>query len=100
MKTEIRPRGITLTKPQRTRLEHHLGLVFARFGDRIDRVIVRLSNAAEAGLKHCELEVQCPSQLVKVEHSDTDVFLALEHAANRAARSVIRAIETEDLARR
>jgi hypothetical protein len=38
-------------------------------------------------------------QLVKGEHSDTDVVLAVEHAVTRAARSVSRAIEAEGLNR-
>jgi ribosome-associated translation inhibitor RaiA len=100
MKIQLRPRGITLTKAQRIRLEHDLGIVLARLGERIDRVIVVLSDAEEAGFKCCEIEVRIKPQLVKVEHSDTDVFLAVEHAAKRAARSVTRALEAEGLIRR
>jgi hypothetical protein len=48
----------------------------------------------------CELEVRIKPRVMKVEHSGTDVLLALEHAARRAARSVSRAIETASLVRR
>ena len=47
-----------------------------------------------------EIEVRIKPQVVKAEHSDTDVFLAAEHAVKRAARSVSRAIEAEALIRR
>ena len=88
---------MTLTKTQRGRLERQLDFVLARFGERIDYLVVGLSNA-DAGLQRCELVVHV-KQLVKVESSDTDIFLALEHAADRAARSMSRAIETERLLR-
>ena len=100
MKIQIRPRGMTLTKRQHLRLERDLDIVLARFGDRIDRVVVALSDADVAGFKVCAIEVRIKPQIFKVEHSDTDVFLAVDHAARRAARSVSRAIETEVLVRR
>lgn len=99
MRIQIRPRGMTLTRTQCVRLERDLGMVLARFGERIDRVVVEISDGDE-GLKLCEIEVRMKPQIVKVEHSDTDVFLSMAHAAQRVARSVGRAIETEGLVRR
>ena len=93
MRIHIRPRGMTLTKTQYVRLEHDLDMVLARFGERIDRVIVEISDGD--GSKRCEIEVRLKPQIVKAEVSDTDVFHALEHAAQRVARSVSRAIELE-----
>ena len=100
MKIQIRPRGMTLTKTQCVRLERDLDSVLARFGERIDRVIVEISDGEVEGFKFCEIEVRLKPQIVKVEHSDTDVVLAMEHAAQHVARSVSRAIETEGLVRR
>lgn len=100
MKIQIRPRGITLTKTQSIRLEHKLGIELARYGERIDRVVVALSNSDQAGCKRCAIEVRIKAQLVNVEHSDTDVFTAVEHASKRAARSLSRALETSGLIRR
>jgi len=100
MKIQIRPRGMTLTKTQCVRLERDLDSVLARFGERIDRVIVEISDGDVEGFKCCEIEVRLKPQIVKVEHSDTDVVLAMEHAAQHVARSVSRAIETEGLVRR
>ena len=98
MKIQIRPRGVTLTKTQCMRLERELDMVLARFGATIDRVIVDISEGD--GLSSCGIEVRLKPQIVKVEHADTDVFLAMEHAALRVARSVRRAIEAEGLVRR
>jgi ribosome-associated translation inhibitor RaiA len=100
MKIHIRPRGVTLSKTQCVRLERDLDLALARFGERIERVNVEISDGDVAGIKSCEIEVRLKPQIVKVEVSDTDVFLAVEHAAQRVARSVSRAIETEGLLRR
>jgi ribosome-associated translation inhibitor RaiA len=100
MKIHIRPRGVTLSKTQCVRLERDLDLALARFGERIERVNVEISDGDVAGIKSCEIEVRLKPQIVKVEVSDTDVFLAVEHAAQRVARSVSRAIETEGLIRR
>ena len=100
MKILIRPRGVTLTRTQCVRLERDLDMVLARFGERIDRVIVEVSDGEIEGLKVCEIDLRLKPQIVKVEVSDTDVFLAMEHAAKRVARSVSRAIETEGLVRR
>jgi ribosome-associated translation inhibitor RaiA len=100
MKILIRPRGMTLPEPQRVRLERDLGTALARFGERIARVIVKISEGKIEGFKVCEIEVRLKPQIVRVEHTDTDVFLAMGHAARRVARSVSRAIEAEGLARR
>ena len=100
MKIQIRPRGTTLTKAQHVRLQRELDLELARFGERIDRVIVDIKDGETPGFKSCEIEVRIKPQVVKAEHSDTDVFLAAEHAVKRAARSVSRAIDAEALIRR
>jgi hypothetical protein len=100
MKIQIRARGLTLTRKQYIRLRHDLGLLLARFGERIDRVIVAISNSAEAGFKRCEIELHISPQLVRVVHSDPDVFVAVGHAAQRAARSARRMIDIEHLVRR
>jgi len=100
MKIQIRPRGMTLTKAQCVRVEHDVDMLLTRFSERIDRVVVEISSDEVAGCKLCEIEVRFKPQIVRVEDADTDVFLALEHAGRRVARSVSRAIETEGLARR
>ena len=100
MKIQIRPRGLTLTKTQFDRLEHDLDVELARFGERIDRVIVDFKDADVPGLMSCDIEVRIKPQVVKAKHSDTDVFLAAKHAVKRVARSVSRAIEAEGPIRR
>jgi len=100
MKIQIRRQGRTLTKLQRGRLEAQLGLVLARFDKRVGRVLVQLSDAQGVpGYVRCQLEVHVDAELVNVEHSDINMFVALEHASSRAARSVGRAIEKQSWSR-
>jgi len=94
LRIQIRHRGVKLTRIQRAQLRARLDLALVRFGDRIEHVIVQLSTV-EARYTRCELEVRSDVEVVRAEHSDVTMMLALEHAASRAARSVSRAIEKQ-----
>jgi hypothetical protein len=59
-----------------------------------------VSASGASGLTSCEVEVRIKPKPVTVVYSDADVFIAVEHAAKRAARSVSRTIDIEGLARR
>jgi hypothetical protein len=100
MKIEIRSRGLTLTRKQTLQLQQDLGVVFARFGEKIVRVIVAVSASDTLGLTSCEIEVQVEPKPVTVVCSDRDVLVAAGYAARRAARSVSRAIDLEALLQR
>jgi hypothetical protein len=100
MRIEIRSRGLTLTKKQTRQLQQDLGFVFARFGEKLGRVIVAVSASGSVGLTSCEIEVQLEPKRVTVVCSDRDIVVAVGYAARRAARSVSRAIDLERLTRR
>src|SRR5258708_25307421 len=96
MKIQIRGRNIALTKVGRTRVERRLGFALARFGERIDRVLLRFSDSnGDRGDvdKRCQIDVGLRPRSVRVEHTDADLFIALDRAADRASRSVARALE-------
>ena len=99
MRLEIRSHGLTLTRKQRSRIQLELGILFARFDDRIDRIIVTVSTATKIELPWCEIDVRIEPKHVTVVSSDRDVLVAFEHAAQRAARSVNRAFDLEQLVR-
>jgi glutamate formiminotransferase len=100
MRIEVRTRGLRLTKEEAFRLHRDVRSVFARFRERIDRVVVAVSASGKTGLTSCEIEAQMKPKLVTAVCSDRDVFVAVEHAAKRAARSISRAIDLEGLVRR
>ena len=98
MKIHIRGRNIGVTKVVRTRVERRLLFALGRFGERIDRLLLRFSdtNGYRADVdKRCQINVGLRPRSVRVEHTDADLFVALDRAADRASRSVARALERE-----
>jgi ribosomal subunit interface protein len=98
MKIQIRGRNVELTKVLRARAERRLGFALSRFGERIGQVLLRFSdtNGPRGDIdKRCQIDVGLKPKSVRVEHTDADLFLALDRAADRASRSVARALERE-----
>lgn len=98
MKVHIRGRNVELTDVLRTRVERRLGFALGRFGQQIGRVLLRFSDTnGQDGYvdKRCQIEVGMRPRSVRVEHTDADLFVALDRAADRASRTVARALERE-----
>ena len=99
-KIQIRNEDVDISDVLRIHVERRLGLALARFADLIGRVIVRFSQAdsdGNVGHKRCQIEVGLHPQRVDVEDTDVDLFAAVNHATDRAARSVARAVERGQL---
>ena len=95
MKIQIRGKKIGVTRVLRARVERRLGFALGRFGERIDRVLLRFSDTNGDVDKRCQIDVGLRPRSVRVEHTDADLFVALDRAADRASRSVARALERE-----
>ena len=96
MKINIRGGNIELTEVLRTRVERRLGFALGRFGERIGRVLLRFSDTNGDDVdKRCQIDVGLRPRSVRVEHTDADLFVALDRASDRASRSVARALERE-----
>jgi ribosomal subunit interface protein len=98
MKIQIRERNVVVTEILRAHVESRLGLALGRFGERIGRVIVRFSHSdgQRSGLdKRCQIDVGLRPRSVRVEDMDIDLFVAVDHATDRASRSIARALERE-----
>ena len=96
MKIQIPKCDVDVTDVLRVHVERRLGLALARFADRIGRVTVRFSHAdgdASGGNKRCRLEIGLRPRRLDVEDTDVDLFAALNHATDRASRSVARAFD-------
>jgi putative sigma-54 modulation protein len=97
VKIQIRERNVEVSDRLRTHIERKLGFELARFGQRIARVIVRFSDAqGDSGPdKRCQIHVGLRSRSARVEDTDADIFMAVDRAAERLARSVAHVLERE-----
>ncbi len=98
IKIQIRRRDVEVTDILRIHVEHRLSLALGRFADRIGNVIVRFSlldDERSGAHKRCQIEVGLRPQRVEVEDIDADLFAAVNHATDRATRSVARALDPE-----
>jgi ribosomal subunit interface protein len=96
MKIQIPKCDVDVSDVLRVHVERRLGLALGRFADRIGSVIVRFSHAdGDASGTHmcCRIQVGLRPQRLDVEDTDVDLFAAVNHATDRASRSVARALE-------
>jgi len=83
-----------VTKALREHLKIRLGIAMSRFGERVGRVTVNLSEVEESHLRACGITVGM-KQCVKVQWEDADMFTAIDRAVDRAGRAVAHAVEKE-----
>ena len=98
MKVEIRERNVQVTEVLRAHVERRLGLALGRFGDRIGRVMVRLSGAnggTGEQASRCQIDVNLRPRNVRAGDTDCDLFAAVDNASDRVSRSVARILELE-----
>jgi putative sigma-54 modulation protein len=97
MNFSIRGRHIELTAALLAHVERRLRFALSRFGQQIRQVAVQLLdlNDPRGGLdKQCRVTVTLsPSGKVMVGATDADLPTAIDRAADRLERSVIRALE-------
>lgn len=86
--------GFDLTDALREHVERRLRFAFDRSGQRIRRILVRLSdvNGPRGGRdKRCQLQLSLEqSPEVVIEETQSDLYAAVDRAARRAAVSVAR----------
>jgi ribosome hibernation promoting factor len=96
IKIQIRRRDVEVTDVLRSHVERRVSFALGRFADRVGNVIVRFSLLEDDALgahKRCQIEVSLRPQRVEVEDIAADLFAAVNHATDRAVRSVTRALE-------
>ena len=97
MRIEVTKRNVTLTDDVREWIERRLQFALGRFSSRIRRVSLMISdvNGDRGGCdKQCRLRILLiPSGEVVVEDMDPSIVSVVANVAERAARSVSRALE-------
>ncbi len=95
MKVQFRGDKNLVGEAKRARADLHVRLLFGRFGDHVGGVTIRLSAATEP-MGHpenlCQIVVELRPSTVHTEHTDPELSVALNRAADKAVRSIIRAL--------
>ncbi len=104
MKIEVVGVHLDVTSSLTEYANHRIGLSLDRFEDRITGVTVRLEDISGPhgpGTKRCHMEVHLMHrESVIVEQNHTDIYTAVDKAANRLKRTVRRHINRVRDARR
>ncbi len=97
MKIQVRDDGVKVAEALRTHVKRRLALTLGRFGDAIERVIVRfsISKSNRLGEQHCKVEVRLrPERLVVEDHSN-EPLAAADHAIDKVTRLVARTLQED-----
>ena len=90
MQVELIIRNADLAKILRNYADRRLHFALSRFGDRVDRVMVTVSESSEGertSEKHCSIRVDLkPFGQVFAQETDPDVYAAIDRAAGRIGR--------------
>lgn len=94
MQITTQTHGVTLSDALNHHIRRRLHLAMDRIGDRIRRVVVRLSdiNGPRGGTdKRCQLQIHLDQQPdVVIEDTRSDLYAAVDRATERAARTITR----------
>ena len=101
MQIDIQSRGLALTDARREYTERRLQFALARVGDRVRRVTVRLFdvNGPRGGIdKRCTIQVMLNGLAdVVIEDTEADLYVAIDRAANRIGRTVVRSLARQSV---
>jgi ribosomal subunit interface protein len=94
MQIDIQARHFDLTRALRVHVKRRLDFALGNRYSHIQRILVRLSdiNGPRGGEdKHCRIQVVLPNlEDVVIEDTETNLYLAISRAADRAGRTVAR----------
>ncbi len=97
MRIVIQANGFVLTEALRTYTERRMATALGWAGERMRKLAVSLSdiNGPRGGIdKRCKIQVQLgKGQEVVIEDTEADLYLAIDRAADRAERAVVRRVE-------
>lgn len=97
MHVDIRSRGFDLTPALRAHTERRLAFALSRFAPQLTNLVVRMDdlNGPKGGIdKRCRMEARLLGHpALVVEATGSDLYVAIDAAADRLGRSVSRALE-------
>ena len=104
MQIDIQARGFRLTEGLRAQAERRVRFALGSSSGRVRNVVMRLAdeNGPRGGVdKRCTIRANLPGgPPVIIEQQEADLYVAIDRAADRAARAVSRRLERAFGARR
>jgi ribosome-associated translation inhibitor RaiA len=104
MQIALQADGFSLTDALEKHVQDRLRFTFSRVAGRVRRILVTLSdiNGPRGGVdKRCLIEVRLDGlSTVVIQDIQTDLYIAIDRAAGRAARSVMRRLALKTSKRR
>jgi len=99
MQIEIQARNFFLTQAIQNHVERRLDFALSTRHEHIQRILVRLSdiNGPRGGVdKRCLIEVRIDGlSSIVIQDVQNDLYIAIDRVAGRAARSVLRRLQTK-----
>ncbi len=99
MQIDIQARHFSLTNALRNHAEHRLRLALTCCNNHIQKIVMRLSdiNGPRGGAdKHCHLQVVLAGLPdVVIEDTETNLYVAINRATDRAGRTLVRKIRRQ-----
>lgn len=99
MQIEIQARDFNLTHSLQDHIQRRLGYALSTRYQHIQRILVRLSdiNGPRGGIdKCCQIQVVLPQQSdLVIEDTETDMYVAIDRAAERASRTLGRRLRRQ-----
>jgi ribosomal subunit interface protein len=96
MRIDVRGQTLSLTPALQDYVERRFTAALGRFGDRVTRVTVRLSddNALKGGVdKHCRVELAMPRKReLVIDERQPDMYTAIDLASDRTSRALAREV--------
>ena len=97
MRIDIQANGFELTDALRQHAERRLQFALSWAGNDVRRIVVRLSdiNGPRGGKdKRCTIQIPIPrAQDVLIEDTESDLYVAIDRAVDRAERTLARKLE-------
>lgn len=104
MQLNIQARGFKLTESLRSLAERRLRFALGSTSDRVRSIVMRLAdeNGPRGGVdKRCMIRARLAgASPVVIEQQETDLYVAMDRAADRAGRSVSRQLKKASARRR
>lgn len=97
MQFNIQARDFSLTKSLRNHAERRLWFALTCFDNHIQRIVMLLSdiNGPRGGVdKRCQLRIVLDGMPdVVIQDTEADLYVAIDRAANRAGRTLVRKLD-------